>query len=117
MQNTNLNQTEIDQYYKQIMQEFKPVDGFKLEDYYGVASITIKKNDHIQLRLMYDYTTHAINGSPLDVEDADDASLIYDILMSKRRSKMNHKKFKLNRLANNTSGSEIPHTSGSGTGF
>jgi len=51
----NLTQEIIDLNHPKLLKKFTPPEGFKVEDYYGVALMTIKRNNHIQIRLQYDF--------------------------------------------------------------
>ena len=88
MLNTNLTQEEIDHYFKQAIVCFQPLPGFELEDYYGVAMVTVKKNDTIQLRLQYEYDKKPVNGAPLEFSNLEDALNTYIVMMLKRKSKV-----------------------------
>ena len=81
----NLSNDEIESYYQQIIGSFEKVDNFEVDDYYGVAAMSVKKNDNVQIRLQYDYgAKHPVNGKPIEIEDADEAMLVYYVLMNKR---------------------------------
>lgn len=92
----NLSNDEINEYYKQLMNTFEPAKDFKVKDYYGVAMMSVKKNDNVQIRLQYDYgSKHPVNGKPIEVDDIEQAMIIYHVLMTKRIARTNHTKFKL----------------------
>ena len=88
MLSTNLTQEEIDHYFKQAIVCFKPLPGFELEDYYGVAIMSVKKNDTIQLRLQYEYDRKPINGAPLEFSNLEDALNTYIVMMLKRKPRI-----------------------------
>ena len=55
--------------------------GYKLEDYYGVMIMKIKRNGKYQIRLQYDYKNrNMVNGKPVEFISADAAMVAYSIL-------------------------------------
>jgi hypothetical protein len=81
----DITEEEIEEYYSQIIKVFEKVEGFDIDDYYGVAIMSIKKNDSFQIRLQYDYEKKAINGNPIEIENIEKAMFIYYILTTKRK--------------------------------
>ncbi len=75
---------------------FDPVKGFKLEDYYGVALMSVKKNDNFQIRLQYDYDKKATNSNPVELDNINDAILMYEVLTKYRKQRTAAKRMKLN---------------------
>lgn len=82
---SKLTSEELTHYYKQILVKFKPIEGFQLEDYYGVAFMTTKKQDAFQLRLQYDYGKKPVNGPAVEAANLSDALIMLHILMLKRK--------------------------------
>ena len=88
MLSTDLTLEEIEHYFSQAIVCFKPLEGFELESYYGVAIMTVKKNDTIQLRLQYEYDKKPVNGAPLEFTNLESALDTYTIMMLKRKSRV-----------------------------
>ena len=84
----NLTQEIIDLNHPKLLKKFTPPEGFKVEDYYGVALMTIKRNNHIQIRLQYDFNKKPINGSIYEFKDHNKAFLAFHILQERTKQKV-----------------------------
>ena len=60
MLNTNLTTEQETSLFNRLIKRFEPIDGFKREDYYGTLTMKFKKNNHYQIKLIYDY----VDGRP-----------------------------------------------------
>ena len=54
--------------YRWFLEQVEPSDGFKVEDYYGVQFMKVKRNNTYDVRLQYDYESHPKNGSSFKVD-------------------------------------------------
>ena len=64
-----------------MLKHFKPHEDFKLEDYYGVTMMTIKKDRSFSLQLQYGYKRRAQNSNSLIIKDSIKALEAYRILL------------------------------------
>ena len=59
--------------YENLMKEFKAPDGYIKKNYYGVASMRLKKNGDWNIRLQYDYSkSHAVNSEAISFDNVAD---------------------------------------------
>ena len=58
----------------------KAPKGYDLFNYYGVMMMRIKKNGKYQIRLQYDFLTHAVNSKPIEFKDFKTAIAAYELL-------------------------------------
>ena len=63
-----MTKQEIQDRYEWFLEQVEPYDGFKVEDYYGVQFMKVKRNNTYDLRLQYDYSSRAKNGSAFKIE-------------------------------------------------
>ena len=69
-----------------LLSKFTPYDGFKVDEYYGVSLLRLKKNDRFSIKLVYDF----INGnqrpsSSYEVDDLDTALELVRFLEENRK--------------------------------
>lgn len=66
---------------KLLMDNFTTHPEFKLDDYYGVTIMTIKKDRKFSIQLQYGYAKKAQNSSSLIIDGVEKALETYRILM------------------------------------
>ncbi len=68
-----------DEKHIELLKLFSPYSGFKVDEYYGVSMMRLKKNDKYSIQLMYDYRKLSKNGVLVDnLEQAIDVVRILD---------------------------------------
>ena len=83
-----LTPEELLETHTEILEDFKPIEGFDLEDYYGVAWMSKESTDGVQIRLQYSYKTkNPKNGSPKSYapDQIDDALFDLQVLLALRK--------------------------------
>lgn len=66
--------------FEAIMKEFKPYEGFQVEDYYGVSLLSIKRNGKFNIKLVYDYDKRSLTSNAVEIETMEKATKILLIL-------------------------------------
>jgi hypothetical protein len=66
--------------HTQLLTKFVPYEGFKVEDYYGVSILKIKKGGAWSIKLIHDYTTRGLTSSGYIVYDFKKVMSIFSIL-------------------------------------
>ena len=64
-----MNREQQKQVWKQILQNFRPYSGYKVEDYYGVSLIKRKRGGLYSLKLIHDYDSNGKFSTAYEMED------------------------------------------------
>jgi len=68
--------------HEELLKHFTAHAGYKLDDYYGVTMMTVKKDRSFSIQLQYGYNKRAQNSSSLIVHGITKALDVYRILMN-----------------------------------
>ena len=76
-----LTKQQEDSFFKKLLSKFTPIEGYKVEDYYGTLTMKFKKNNHYQIKLIYDYKDGKPKTStPLELKTKDQFFLALRVL-------------------------------------
>jgi len=67
--------------YQWFLEQVEPHGEFRVEDYYGVAMMMVKRNNLIEIKLQYDYgNSNPMNGSKFETDDINDALMWIEVM-------------------------------------